>query len=146
IIEGVGRQLYPDINMWEVAKPLIYKWMIKEKFFPKDFFKKSSEKAGDMASDILALPSQASEFFERALDEELRVEFTHPGIDRIAGNINNLGRRITRAIFAGSFVVGASIIAVFAPDDALKLMGLPLLSWGGYIIAVAIAIFAYRFH
>ena len=40
IIEGVGRQLYPDINMWEVAKPLIYKWMIKEKFSSKGLRKK----------------------------------------------------------------------------------------------------------
>ena len=146
IIEGVGRQLYPDINMWEVAKPLIYKWMIKEKFSPKDFFKRGTEETKNIASDLLSLPAQASEFFERALDEELRVEFTHPGIDRIANNINRLDRRITRAIFAGSFVVGASIIAVFAPVDATRVMGLPLLSWAGYIIAAAIAMFAYRFH
>ncbi len=146
IIEGVGRQLYPDINMWEVAKPLIYKWMIKEKFSPKDFVRRGGEDAKNMAVDLLTLPGQASEFFERALDEDLKIELNHPGIDKRAVNINTLGRRITRAIFAGSFVVGASIIAVFAPEDVTRIMGMPLISWGGYIIAVAIVLFAYRFH
>ena len=50
---------------------------------------------------------QASEFFERALDEELRVEFTHTGIGEIAENIRILGKKVTRAIIAGSLVLAA---------------------------------------
>ncbi len=29
VIEGVTRELYPDINIWELAKPLISKWAIE---------------------------------------------------------------------------------------------------------------------
>jgi ubiquinone biosynthesis protein len=134
IIEGVGRQLYPDINMWQVAKPLIYKWMIKEKFSPKDLLKRGAEETRDMASDIIGLPSQASEFFERALDEELHIQLTHPGIDDIANNIDKLGKRLNRGIIIGALVLGASLIAVFAPEKTARILGLPIISWIGYII------------
>lgn len=30
LAEGVGRNLAPDVNMWELAQPLIEEWMIKE--------------------------------------------------------------------------------------------------------------------
>ncbi len=142
IIEGVGRQLYPDINMWEVAKPLIYKWMIREKFSPKEFFKKGNENVRDMAGDLLGLPAQASEFLDLALNEELHVQLTHPGIDDIAKNIDRLGRRINRGIIIGALVLGASLIAVFAPEKTTRFLGLPVISWLGYIIAAVEALFS----
>lgn len=30
LAEGVGRNLAPDVNMWELAQPLIEEWMVKE--------------------------------------------------------------------------------------------------------------------
>jgi ubiquinone biosynthesis protein len=142
IIEGVGRQLYPDINVWEVAKPLIYRWMIKEKISPKEFFKKSNENIRDMAGDLLGLPAQASEFLDLALNEELHVQLTHPGIDDIAKNIDRLGRRINRGIIIGALVLGASLIAVFAPEKTTRILGIPVISWAGYAIAAVEAIYS----
>ena len=44
-IEGLGRQLYPDLDLWRIAKPLIKDWMRKKnspsyllKMIIKDFF------------------------------------------------------------------------------------------------------------
>lgn len=28
-VEGLGRQLYPELNLWETAKPLLEKWMLR---------------------------------------------------------------------------------------------------------------------
>ena len=30
VAEGVGRQLYPGVNMWDLARPLIEAWMVRE--------------------------------------------------------------------------------------------------------------------
>ncbi len=37
-IEGLGRQLYPDLDLWATAKPYLEKWM-KERFSLKSFIK-----------------------------------------------------------------------------------------------------------
>jgi len=30
VAEGVGRRLYPEVNMWDLARPLIEDWMVRE--------------------------------------------------------------------------------------------------------------------
>lgn len=37
-IEGLGRQLYPDLNLWDTAHPYLEKW-IKQRFHPKTLWK-----------------------------------------------------------------------------------------------------------
>lgn len=38
-VEGLGRQLYPDLDLWSTAKPFLESWM-KKQFGPKAFVKK----------------------------------------------------------------------------------------------------------
>lgn len=52
VAEGAGRQLYPDINMWELARPLIEDWMI-ENMGPEA---RMREAADDMLGTLGRLP------------------------------------------------------------------------------------------
>ena len=38
-VEGLGRQLYPDLDLWNTAKPFLEQWL-KDQMGPKAFFKK----------------------------------------------------------------------------------------------------------
>lgn len=42
-IEGLGRQLYPQLDLWQTAKPFLEQWMA-EQVGPKAMFKKVSTK------------------------------------------------------------------------------------------------------
>tara|TARA_R110000868_G_scaffold11751_18_gene57440 strand:- start:1141 stop:2688 length:1548 start_codon:yes stop_codon:yes gene_type:complete len=52
VAEGAGRQLYPDINMWELARPLIEDWMI-ENMGPEARMREAAE---DMLATLERLP------------------------------------------------------------------------------------------
>lgn len=41
-VEGLGRQLYPQLDLWQTAKPFLENWM-KEQIGPKAMFKKVNE-------------------------------------------------------------------------------------------------------
>lgn len=43
-IEGLGRQLYPDLDLWVTAKPYIEKWM-KQQIGPRAFIRKFKERS-----------------------------------------------------------------------------------------------------
>ncbi len=43
-IEGLGRQLYPQLNLWDTAKPFIEQWM-KQQIGPRAFLRKIKENA-----------------------------------------------------------------------------------------------------
>ncbi|MBI5562710.1 MAG: 2-polyprenylphenol 6-hydroxylase [Deltaproteobacteria bacterium] len=140
IIEGVGRQLYPDINMWEVAKPLIYRWMIREKLSPKAFADKGLKEAGEMFEAVFDLPVQTSELMKRALREELKIGFVHHRLDPLINEIGDAGARIGAGFIAGSLVIAATIFAVWAKGQGPGLLGVPALAWVGYGLAVIAAL------
>jgi len=83
-IEGLGRQLYPELNLWETAKPFIERWM-RERVSPKQIFnhlKSQLEqlpqlvRSTQMAMERLAEPSPAppnSHRLERGIGAALLV-------------------------------------------------------------------------
>jgi ubiquinone biosynthesis protein len=134
IIEGVGRQLYPDVNMWEVAKPLIFKWMTKEKFSPKAVAAKGKEKLEELVETAFELPTNLNTLVRKTLREEIRIGFVHHRLETVTDELENAGRRIGGGIIVASLVLAASVVSVLSEGQGLA-MGLPGLSWAGFIVA-----------
>ncbi|HLC19274.1 MAG TPA: 2-polyprenylphenol 6-hydroxylase [Thermodesulfobacteriota bacterium] len=140
IIEGVGRQLYPDINMWEVAKPLIYKWMMKEKFSPRAVLGKATTLAEDLAESALELPVNMNALLERTLKEGLKVGFVHHRLETLSDEVNAAGRRVAGGFIVSSIVIAAAMMAVFSGPEAATLLGVPVFSGAGFLFALVLGI------
>lgn len=56
-IEGLGRQLYPDLDLWSTAKPYLERWM-RQRYTPKHI-------AGQLQQQIEKLPHLASTLQQR---------------------------------------------------------------------------------
>ena len=140
IIEGVGRQLYPDVNMWEVAKPLIFKWMAREKFSPRMLIEKGREKLEEIIETAYDLPVNFNTLVKRTLREDIKIGFVHHRLEEVTAELDNAGRRIGGGIIVAALVIGASLVAVFS-KDAATVLGVPVLSGVGYAVA---AIMGYR--
>ncbi|MDF3054107.1 MAG: aarF [Gammaproteobacteria bacterium] len=54
-IESLGRQIYPELNLWLTAKPILEKWM-RKRYSAKTMLKKFSQQAPHFVGDIAALP------------------------------------------------------------------------------------------
>lgn len=54
-IEGLGRQLYPELDLWTTAKPLLKEWM-KEQRSPKRFLSQLSKQMPYWKDHILEMP------------------------------------------------------------------------------------------
>lgn len=139
IIEGVGRQLYPDINMWEVAKPLVYKWMMKERFSPKAVAERNREKAEELMGAAVELPVGINDLVEKALKSRLRVNFALERIETVSGEINDAGKRVAVGVIAAAIITAATLIGVFSEKYSTEFLGLPAITWAGYLIAVLIS-------
>ena len=139
IIEGVGRQLYPDVNMWEVAKPLIYKWMMREKFSPKAILGRGRERADDLVNAAIEVPVKMNNILNKALREDLRVRFVLERFDEVVDEIEYAGKRAAGAFLAGALVIGAAVVMAF-PGRARTIFGMPVLSLAGFILAFILGI------
>ncbi len=54
-VEGLGRQLYPELNLWESAKPFFEKWM-KNQIGPKALLNKVIEKQPEWTRELPEIP------------------------------------------------------------------------------------------
>lgn len=57
-IEGLGRQLYPELDLWQTGKPFLERWM-KERMGPKAAAKAAYKQAPDWLDKLPQLPQLA---------------------------------------------------------------------------------------
>ena len=73
VAEGSGRQLYPDINMWELARPLIEEWMI-ENMGPEARIREATEGLLDRLERLPQLIADMEDSIDTVTREGLRVD------------------------------------------------------------------------
>ena len=54
-IEGLGRQLYPDLDLWKTAQPVLREWM-RERVSPRTILKEIRARAPDMLLTLRQVP------------------------------------------------------------------------------------------
>ena len=145
-IEGLGRQLYPDLDLWHTAKPFMERWM-RERYGP----------AAVLRSLIDAAPTLAVEL-PRILPQLPKLATTAAAklgdLDRLLAEQRDAMARLTRALEGrrrfgvwrrafGLVLVGLSIAvlwqssAVVVPDgDSLQVaLGAALALAGSWLVA-----------
>jgi ubiquinone biosynthesis protein len=66
-IEGLGRQLYPDLDLWNTAKPFLEHWM-KQQLGPRAFLKKVKKYAPYWAERFPEMPDLIYELLQEKHD------------------------------------------------------------------------------
>jgi len=74
-IEGLGRQLYPDLNLWDTAKPYLEGWM-KEQLSPKGLLEDLQRDWPQWRAMLPELPILLSSAIEKAKSEKREQEAT----------------------------------------------------------------------
>jgi ubiquinone biosynthesis protein len=61
-IEGLGRQIYPDLDLWTTAKPFIQNWVSK-RYNPKNLLEQLKNNTSDFAEKAYELPEKLETIF-----------------------------------------------------------------------------------
>lgn len=76
-IEGLGRQLYPDLDLWVTAKPFLEKWL-REQVGPKAFWQELKANLPFFAEQLPNMPRLVFEILEirkqALIDAQLRLK------------------------------------------------------------------------
>jgi ubiquinone biosynthesis protein len=72
-IEGLGRQLYPDLDLWQTAKPFLESWF-QERLSPKAKIKKLIKQLPDFADQFPEIPSLIYKALDNAAHAEQRAQ------------------------------------------------------------------------
>jgi len=127
-IEGLGRQLYPELDLWQTAKPFLERWM-QDQMGPKAVLKSLKANLPLWAEQLPQLPSMIHDIAKRTQEGKLELQWSSEEIKRLRRDIRRANRRSFAAIVASGMIVGASVILGldgYAPSMAGDA---PLMTW-----------------
>ena len=90
-IEGLGRELYPDLDLWETAQPILEEWM-RERVSGRAIIERLREQLPEVGETIQEFPQVVHRLLQHAAEGRLQVEVKHPGIDALRDELR-AGRR-----------------------------------------------------
>jgi ubiquinone biosynthesis protein len=68
-IEGLGRQLYPQLNLWETAQPVLEAWL-RRRMSPRRHLERLVDQWPQISEDLMALPDVMHRFVSSLGNEE----------------------------------------------------------------------------
>lgn len=71
-IEGLGRQLYPDLDLWATAKPFLEKWL-KEQIGPKTFIQQLKANLPFFTEQLPHMPRLLHDVLELSKEQKIRL-------------------------------------------------------------------------
>jgi ubiquinone biosynthesis protein len=111
-IEGLGRQLYPELDIWQTATPVLRAWM-RDRVRPSTLWKEFRRQFPDALEFVKSLPAMAKRLADRYEAGSLQVSIDTTAIDELRRELAASNRRQhwLLAVVAISAVVLAGMIA-----------------------------------
>jgi len=127
-IEGLGRQLYPELDLWKTAKPILEQWM-REKMGWQAALDNLKQEAPNWAQTLPKLPSLIHDLAQQAQDGNLRMQLSSQDLKQLKQEVRDASYRSAAAISGAAFIVGAAIIKGLDGYAPSMIAGVPVLSW-----------------
>src|SRR5438034_3310494 len=135
---SVGIDLYPDFNVFEVARPYA-RGLLLDRFGPRRMAvraRKESLRLGQMA---LELPYQLHDTLEQVRDGQIEVGFVHKGLDDLLNRMDVVFNRLVVAMIVAGGLIGSSLIGIFAKAGP-HLLGINVISVLGFAFSGALGV------
>jgi ubiquinone biosynthesis protein len=137
-LASVGIDLYPDFNVFEVARPYA-RGLLLDRLRPRRVAaraRKETVRLGQMAFD---LPYQLHDTLEQVRDGQIEVGFVHKGLDDLLNRIDVVFNRLVVAMIVAGGLIGSSLIGVLS-NGGPQLLGVNIISVIGFAFSVILAI------
>jgi ubiquinone biosynthesis protein len=125
-IEGVGRQLYPDLDLWKTAQPLLHQWS-RERWAPRSLLKEAREQIPDFVQALTKVPPLVEQMIQRASDGRLKLQVESSNLDELMRELRENARRRDITLVSALGAVSGVLWLALAANPV----------WPGVVLALA---------
>lgn len=131
-IEGLGRELYPQLDLWQTAHPVLKRWM-DEQVGPRAMLDDLRENLPQIRQALRHLPVAIRQLAEQASSGSIKLDMESLEIQQIRAELADQRRqRFWLTVAATSVITGALVVTL----NGNVWLGVALLALGG-LAAVA---------
>jgi len=137
ITEGVGRALYPDFNILEIAKPYARRLLWK-RYDPRRQLNEMRKTGAEALDFLKALPTDLKEIFAIIRKGKFTMLFEHRGLELLVDELDRSSNRISFAVVIAALIVGSSLI--FQTRVGPTFFDYPIIGLAGFLLASILGI------
>ena len=104
-IEGLGRELYPELDLFKTARPILRQWM-NERVGPEAFAQGLRRHWPDLAESLQMLPVVVQRAVRRAYEDDFRVRTESSSVDDLRRELAEGQRNRNSLLAGGAFFLG----------------------------------------
>jgi ubiquinone biosynthesis protein len=130
---SVGVDLYPDFNVFEVARPYA-RSLLLERFTPRRMVAQARKESLKLGQVALELPYQIHDVLQEMRDGRIEVGFVHKGLDDLLNRMDVVFNRLVIAMIVAGGLIGSSLIGIFATGGP-HLLGVNVISVIGFTVS-----------
>jgi ubiquinone biosynthesis protein len=135
---SVGIELYPDFNVFEVAKPYARDLML-ERFTPRRMAARARRESVRLTQMAIELPYQIHDTLEQVRDGQIEVGFVHKGLDDLLAKLDTLFNRLVIALVVSGGLIGSSLIGIFAKSGP-HILGVHIVAFAGFLLSAVLGV------
>lgn len=126
-IEGLGRELYPELDLWKTAHPVLREWM-DEQVGPRAIFDDIRENLPQLREAIRQLPAAIKYLAERASEGGFQARTETPDLEQLREHIRRQQRQ--------HFLLAAGATSAISGTLLLALETMPWLGSAAFIAGI----------
>ncbi|HVW68935.1 MAG TPA: ubiquinone biosynthesis regulatory protein kinase UbiB [Steroidobacteraceae bacterium] len=133
-VEGLGRDLYPDLDIWHTASPILREWM-RERLSLRQVAKDLRRQMPELIEVVRSMPTLLKGAVQRARGGVLRMEVESQAIEALREEIRRASRRRDSITVAAAILVGGLVWLAASAAEGWIPWGLT--AWGAIWLTVA---------
>jgi ubiquinone biosynthesis protein len=108
-IEGLGRQLYPDLDLWQTAKPFLEKWF-QERLGPRAKINKLFKQLPEFAEQFPEIPVLIYKALDSAAHTKQHAERHNRELILLRQQMDSNHRRTVWAMLISALIISAAVL------------------------------------
>jgi ubiquinone biosynthesis protein len=132
-LASVGAELYPDFNVFEVAKPYA-RGLLIGRYTPRRVLSRAQRETVALARIGRELPYQVHDVLQELRDGQMEVGFVHKGLDDVTAKLDVVFNRLVVALVTAGGLIGSSLIGIFAQTGP-QIFGVHFISVLGFFLS-----------
>src|SRR5256712_5604137 len=127
---SVGVDLYPEFNVFEVARPYA-RGLMMDRFGPQRMANRARKESLRLGAMALELPYQIHDVLEEFRDGQIEIGFVHKGLEDLLNRLDVVFYQLVIAMIVAGGLIGSSLIGIFAKAGP-HLLGINVISVLGF--------------
>ena len=136
-IEGVGRQVYPELDIWATAKPILED-ILRQRHGLDAAAKDLRRHLPGWMEKTPQVPGLIYDYLKQATTGSLEVKLANPGLNPLDAAVRQNGRRTAASVVAAGLLISATLLLVMGAPG-IKILGAPALSWAAALLGAVCA-------